>query len=164
MSVRFEDIEIGTPMSRLTKGPMSPAHIVRWSAAMENWHRIHYDHPFATQHDKLPDILINGSWKQHVLVQLMKDGLGTDGWLWKINFRYKAMDKVWDTLHGVAEPTEKRIIDGLGFVRCNVQLINQRDEATTVGTAIGVLPLKDGRPVPAPFSPKPEYHAFSLAD
>jgi hydroxyacyl-ACP dehydratase HTD2-like protein with hotdog domain len=25
--------------------------IVRWSAAVENWHRIHYDLPFATGHE-----------------------------------------------------------------------------------------------------------------
>lgn len=164
MPLRFEDIEIGKPIATLTKGPISPAHIMRWSAAMENWHRIHYDQPFAVHHDKLPDVLINGSWKQHVIVQLMKDGLGPDGWLWKISFRYKSMDKAWDTLVGVAEPLEKREIDGLGFVRCRVQLINQSGNVTTEGIAVGVVPLQEGRPVPSPFVPVPAYDVFSLAD
>jgi hypothetical protein len=160
MPVCFEDIELGKPLGNLTKGPISPAHIMRWSSAMENWHRIHYDQPFATGHDKLPDVLINGSWKQHVLVQLMKDCLGPDGWLWKIEFRYKAMDVAWDTLHGTAQPVERRVIDDLGFLRCQIQLVNQRDEATTVGSAIGVLPLRGGKKVPYPFVPKPEYREF----
>lgn len=164
MALCFEDVEIGTTLCSVTKGPMSPAHIMRWSAAMENWHRIHYDQPFATGHDKLPDILINGSWKQHVLVQVMKDGLGPDGWLWKISFRYKSMDVVWDKLTAVAEVLDKREADGLGFVRCGVQLINQHGKATTDGIAIGVLPLKGGRPVPSPFQPKDEHHVFALAE
>jgi acyl dehydratase len=160
----FEDIQVGTPIGRLTKGPMSPAHIMRWSSAMENWHRIHYDRPFATEHDKLPDVLVNGSWKQHVLVQLMKDSLGPDGWLWRIKFRYTAMDVAWDTLHGLAEPIEKRVIGGLGFVLCKIALSNQREQVTTVGTAIGVLPLRGGPAVPYPFVPTPEQQAFRLPD
>jgi hydroxyacyl-ACP dehydratase HTD2-like protein with hotdog domain len=87
----FDDVEIGQDIQSLVKGPMTTAHIMRWSAAMENWHRIHYDWRFATQHDGLPDVLVNGSWKQHVLVQLLKDGFGRTGWLWRLRFRYRAI-------------------------------------------------------------------------
>ena len=88
-TLHFEDVQIGTELGSLDKGTITTAHIMRWSAAVENFHRIHYDHRFATGHDKLPDVLINGSWKQHVLVQLVKDALGPAGWLWKIKFRYR---------------------------------------------------------------------------
>jgi acyl dehydratase len=161
MALCFDDFAVGTVLPGLKKGPMSPAHIMRWSAAMENWHRIHYDHRFATEHDKLPDILVNGSWKQHVLVQLMKDGLGPDGWLWKIQFRYKMMDVAWDTLFGRAEVIDRRAIDGLGFVQCRISLLNQRDQVSTAGFAVGVVPLKGGREVPYPFVAKPEYDVFT---
>ncbi len=161
VAVYFEDLPTGTQLPPLSKGPMSPAHIMRWSAAVENFHRIHYDHGFATEHDKLPDILVNGSWKQHVLVQLMKDGLGRDGWLWKIQFRYKMMDVAWDTLHARAEVLDRREIDGLGFVQCRIQLLNQRDQVSTAGHAIGVVPLQGGRPVPYPFVARPEYDVFA---
>jgi hypothetical protein len=70
------------------------------------------------------------------------------------------MDVAWDTLHGTAQPVERRVIDDLGFLRCQIQLVNQRDEATTVGSAIGVLPLRGGKKVPYPFVPKPEYREF----
>ena len=98
MAMRWDDVAVGARVGELDKGPITTAHIMRWSAAVENWHRIHYDHRFATGHDKLPDVLINGSWKQHVLVQLAKDALGPDGWLWKIKFRYKKMDVAGDTI------------------------------------------------------------------
>ena len=161
MAVCFEDLTVGARLPSLTKGPMSPVHIMRWSAAVENFHRIHYDHRFATEHDKLPDVLVNGSWKQHVLVQLMKDGLGRDGWLWRIQFRYKLMDVAWDTLRAEAEVIDRRELDGLGFVQCRIQLLNQRDQVSTAGSAIGVVPLRGGRSVPYPFVAKPEYDVFA---
>jgi acyl dehydratase len=159
----YDDLSPGQELAHLDKGPITPAHIMRWSAAIENWHRIHYDQTFAKEHDKLPDILINGSWKQHVLVQLMKDGLGPDGWLWKIQFRYKRMDIAWDVLRGRAEVVEKREADGLGFVACRIALVNQRDEVSTAGTAVGVIPINGGRKVPYPFVPKPDYPAFAIS-
>lgn len=163
MTRHYEDVSPGQELAALSKGPISPAHIMRWSASVENWHRIHYDQGFAKDHDKLPDVLINGSWKQHVLVQLMKDGLGPEGWLWKIQFRYKRMDISWDTLKGRAEVVDKREADGLGFVACRIVLLNQRDEVSTAGTAVGVLPLKGGRRVPYPFVAKADYPVFDLS-
>ena len=69
----FEDVSQGMELPFLEKGPLGPIHLFRWSAAMENWHRIHYDRQFAVEHDKLQDLLINGSLKQQFLVQLVKD-------------------------------------------------------------------------------------------
>ncbi len=158
----YEDIPLHQPLLRLTKGPMSTAHIMRWSAAMENWHRIHYDHHFATGHDKLPDVLVNGSWKQHVLVQLMKDALGRESWLWRIRFRYQKMDVAGDTVVAEATAIAKQEIDGLGFVTCRVVLRDQNNNVSTAGAAIGVIALRDGPKVPYPFVVKPDYAAMEL--
>ena len=90
--MNFEDVAVGTEVTSIVRGPMSPIHLMRWSAAIENWHRIHYDWRFATNHDGLPDVLINGSWKQHLLVQLMRGWLGSEGWLWQLSYQFRKMD------------------------------------------------------------------------
>jgi acyl dehydratase len=162
MTTRYDDLAAGAIAGTLDKGTLTTAHIMRWSAAVENWHRIHYDYRFATGHDKLPDVLINGSWKQHVLVQLVKDALGPAGWLWKIRFRYRKMDIAGDAIRGRADVVGKTEIDGLGFVSLRIVLTNQRDEVSTAGYAIGVLPLEGGAPVPYPFVAKPAYDAVQL--
>ena len=162
MTSRWNDLAIGARAGELDKGRISTSHIMRWSAAVENWHRIHYDWRFATGHDKLPDVLINGSWKQHVLVQLAKDALGADGWLWKIKFRYKKMDVAGDSIRASADVVDKQEIDGLGFVTLRIVLTNQNGDVSTAGFAIGVLPLPGGRSVPYPFQPKPEYDAIRM--
>ena len=75
----YEDVELGSELPRLEKGPLTTAHLMRWSAAMENWHKIHYDKPFALGHEKLPGLLINGSLKQQFMLQLLKDWAGPGG-------------------------------------------------------------------------------------
>ncbi len=151
--IRFEDVELGTDIPALSKGPLTTAHIVRWSAAMENWHRLHYDYRYATEHDKLPDVLVNGSWKQHVLVQLLKDWVGPGGWTWKIGFQFRAMDLPGDTITAWGRPVRKYEADGLGFVELEIGLRNARGVESTKGTATVVLPMRGGRAVPYPFVP-----------
>lgn len=160
----YEDVVVGQALHTLKKGPMSTAHIMRWSAAIENWHRIHYDRRFATAQDGLPDVLVNGSWKQHVLVQLMKDGLGPGGWLWKIRFRYLAPDIAGDTITARADVVRKQEVGGFGFITCSVTLANERSGVSTAGVAIGVLPLKKGPPVPYPFPKHAEFDAIALPE
>jgi acyl dehydratase len=111
----FDDIEIGQDIPKVEKGPLTPMHLVRWSAAMENWHRIHYDREFATGHDRLPDLLVNGSFKQQFIVQLLKDWAGPAGWVWKAGFQFRAMNQVGETLRvwarhrqGAARPLRRR--------------------------------------------------------
>jgi len=152
--VDFDRLEVGQTLATLDKGTITTAHIMRWSAAVENFHRIHYDQAFATGHDKLPNVLINGSWKQHILVQLAKDGLGPTGWLWRLKFRYKKMDVAGDALRALAQVVNKRAIGELGFVTLKVSLLNQGGDVSTAGHAIGVLPARAGANVSYPFEPQ----------
>jgi acyl dehydratase len=160
--ISWEQLSAGARIGELDKGRISTSHIMRWSAAVENWHRIHYDWRFATGHDKLPDVLINGSWKQHVLVQLVKDSLGPEGWLWKIRFRYKKMDVAGDSIRARAEVVDTQAVEGYGFVVLRVVLVNQNEEVSTAGHAIGVLPLAGGPPVPYPFEPRRAYDTVRM--
>src|SRR5262245_11419542 len=96
--VYFENVAVGYEIPTVSKGPMTTAHITRWSGAIENWHKIHFDWRYATEHDGLPDVLVNGSWKQHVLAQVLVDWVGESGWLWKMSFQYRGMNVPGDTL------------------------------------------------------------------
>ena len=152
----FEDINIGDDIPPIVKGPMSPAHLMRWSSAIENWHRIHYDEVFSKEHDGLPDRLVNGSWKQHVMVQLIKDWVGLGGWAWKIGFQFRGMDIVGDTVTAWGKVVDKRQVGDYGIVDCEIGLANQKGDNGTPGTATVVFPLRGGKPIPYPFVPPAE--------
>lgn len=147
----FEDLQVGDDITSLVRGPITTSHLMRWSAAIENWHRIHYDLPFATEHDKLPGLPINGTWKQHFLVQLMREWLTPAGWLWKIDFSFRKLDVAGSTLTAWGRITHLEVRDGLGYVTCEIGIRNQDGQESTPGTAIGVLPLQQGAAVPYPF-------------
>ena len=149
----FEDVEQGAEIPRVVKGPMSTAHIMRWSASMENWHRIHYDWRYATGHDKLPDVMVNGSWKQHTLIQLLTDWVGERGWLWKIGFQFRGMNVPGDLLTAWGQVTATELRGDYGVVRLTIGLRNDKGAEGTPGNATVVLPRRGGPAVPYPFDP-----------
>ena len=79
----FDDVSVGQQLPPLVIGPLTATHMFRWSAAIENWHRIHYDQSFAIYHEGLPSVLGQGSWKQSILPRYLKDLCLPDGWPWK---------------------------------------------------------------------------------
>ena len=152
-SVCYEDIEVGAEIPRLEKGPLTTAHLMRWSAAMENWHKIHYDLPFAVEHDKLPGLVINGSLKQQFVMQALKDWVGPDGWVWKASFQFRAMNIAGETLWVWARVTGKRDGPGYGLVDLELGIVNEDGKESTPGRATVAVRYRDGKPVPYPFVP-----------
>lgn len=147
----FDDVAAGEDLPRLTKGPLGEIHLFRWSAAMENWHRIHYDRRFAVEHDKLPDLLVNGSLKQQFLAQIVKDWAGREGWVWKLGFQFRAMNVVGETLHVWGKVKSTRRLQDYGLVFIDLGITNQDGKESTPGSATVALPLRGGPPVPYPF-------------
>lgn len=149
----YDDVAIGDELPRLRKGPLTTMHLMRWSAAMENWHRIHYDRTFAVEHDKLPDLLINGSFKQQFVVQLLKDWAGPGGWVWKVGFQFRAMNKVGEALEVWARVKGKREAAGCGLVAFELGIVNEHGAESTPGSAVVALPMRGGPALPYPFVP-----------
>jgi len=146
----FEQTAEGELIGPVTHGPMTVMHLVRWCAAMENWHRIHYDSDFCRDHEGLPGPLINGSWKQQALAQLLKEWAGPAGWVASLRFQFRGMDVVGDTLRVQARVTARKQRGDYGEVRCAVELTNGSGHVTTTGEATVILPLRSGPAVPYP--------------
>lgn len=149
--VFFEDVAAGDELPRLERGPLTTAHLMRWSAAFENWHKIHYDAPFATGHDKLPGLLVNGSLKQQFVIQLLKQWAGPTGWVWKASFQFRAMNLVNETLWVWAKVTGKRECPDFGLIDLEIGIVNGQGKESTPGKATVALPYRGGKPVPYPF-------------
>jgi len=157
----FEDVVLGEELPRLPKAPLTTMHLMRWSAAMENWHRIHYDQRFAIENDKLPGVLINGSLKQNFIVQALKDWAGLEGWLWKVSFQFRQMDVAGSSLYIWARVTEKTSVEqDFGLVKLELGVKNQDGRESTPGKAIVALPLRGGK-VPYPFVPPKQLEMVS---
>ncbi len=53
--IYYEDVDEGMELPKYIYHP-TPTHLFRWSAAIENFHRIHYDLDFGMNHDRNPSI------------------------------------------------------------------------------------------------------------
>jgi acyl dehydratase len=153
--IDFEDVAIGDPVGPLLKGPLTTPHLMRWSAAMENWHKIHYDKPFAVEHDKLPGLLVNGSLKQQFIVQLLKDWAGRSGWVWQVRFQFRAMNIVGESLSIWATVKGRREAADYGLVDLDLGIRNEKGLDSTPGSAVVALPYRGRAAVPYPFVPPP---------
>lgn len=149
--LHWEDVLEDQQLPDYCIGPITSTHIFRWSAAIENWHRIHYDKEFAVGHDKLPDVLMQGSWKQSIIPQYLKDWVLPEGWVWKASFQHRAMLVPGDLLTVWGRVIRKYETEDLGYVDLEVGIKNQADTESCPGFATVLLPFKDGRKVPYPF-------------
>ena len=150
--IYYEDIEEGTELPKYIYKP-TPTHLFRWSAAIENFHRIHYDLDFGLNHDKNPSILVHGSWKQSVVPQFLKDWTSPGGWPWKARFEHRAMLVPGDILIMWGRVIEKSVKSQMGLIELEIGMKTHDGVESMPGTATVVLPLRDGPPIPYPFIP-----------
>ena len=150
--IYWEDVVEGQKLPGYCLGPITTTHLFRWSAAIENWHRIHYDRDFAIRHDKLPNVLMQGSWKQSIIPQYLKNWVLPNGWVWKASFQHRAMLVPGDSLTVWGQVSRKYENQDLGFIELEVGIKNQSAVESCPGFATVLLPFKDGREVPYPFS------------
>ena len=155
-AVQYESVNVGDMLGPLPKGPLTSAHLMRWSAAMENWHKIHYDRQFATEHDKLPGILVNGTLKQQFIMQMLRVWAGPQGWVWKASFQFRAMNVENEVLRIWGRVRAKRKAETFGLVDVEIGILNEREKESTPGEAVIALPFRNGAAVPYPFVPPRE--------
>ncbi|CUR58474.1 conserved hypothetical protein [metagenome] len=155
----FEELEVGLVLPGLRRGPLTTAHLMRWSAAIENWHRIHYDHPYSTEVEHLPGLLVSGNWKQQLITETVAGWLQPEGWLAGISFEFRKMNRQGDLVTAWAEITALREWQGFGVVELAVGMLDQDGQESTPGKAVGVVPLAGGSEVPYPFDLSPELPA-----
>ncbi|OZF01378.1 acyl dehydratase [Rhodococcoides fascians] len=146
----FRQLGVGEELPHHTAGPITGVHLMRWSSAIENWHRIHYDLPFATEHEGLPGLLINGSWKQHFLLQMLRRWAGPGAWVSKVGFQFRSMDVAGATLTAWGRVTALEEKDGLGYADLEIGIRDQSGREGTLGSATVVFPAE--RDVPYPYA------------
>jgi len=146
----IDDVHVGLELPQLTRGPLSSMHLMRFSAAIENWHRIHYDHLFATAHDGLPDLVVSGSWKQHFVAQMVRQWAGDNGWLQSLGLQYRRVNVVGETLSAWGRVTAVRQLSEFGVVDLEVGIRNEEGDESSPGSAVVALPQSPGQALPRP--------------
>jgi hydroxyacyl-ACP dehydratase HTD2-like protein with hotdog domain len=117
------------------------ADLFMFSASAWLIHRIHYDLPFATDHDGHPGLLIHGPLQGVYLVQSAQRWLGREASLSSIRYRHHAPAYLGDTLTCGGSVTQVAA-DG-STVELELWLKNGADTTTTTGVAVFSLPATE---------------------
>lgn len=137
----------GTALPPLDKARWTPAHLVRWMAAQQNWDRIHFDQAFCRDVARLEQPVINGALKQHLIMQFLARAV-PGSWPWRVDYQFRGPDYVGQKLQVRGTAGASQRVDGRTLLEVDVQIANlDRDEATTRGRAVLILPEGDGPPV-----------------
>ncbi|MDO8473281.1 MAG: hypothetical protein Q7T05_05620 [Dehalococcoidia bacterium] len=151
--IRFEDIKEGAELPPKTLRLNVPI-IIRWCAATEIFvRRDHFDLGYVQKYTDLKDIVGGGVWATTYLMQQIKNWAGVDGWVWKMNAQTRSHMFPGDVLTTWGRVTGTSVKNGLGYVELEARLKLHDDVDAVTSTAVVVLPVAGGRPVPYPFQP-----------
>ncbi|MBI4312227.1 MAG: hypothetical protein HY681_10655 [Chloroflexi bacterium] len=150
--IYFEDIHPGDQIPPLGPQVWDTPDIVRFSSAVENYEHLHQDRKWAREHG-FPDTLINGPIKNSMLSIMLTNWIGPGGFLRKLTCRHAGMDVPMNALTATGVVRGCTVgSDGLGYVDCDVQVTNQKGVATCIGSAVAVLPRRNGPGIPLSFA------------
>jgi len=147
----WEDVQVGTEVTPLPKVATSQM-LVKWAGASGDFNPLHYDDSFAASQG-IGKPIVTGQLKRAWLVQLITDWIGEEGTLKKFSCHFRAVDYP-RTMKSMSEPNEgetwwckgkgtnKHVVDGKHYLRCNVWIENGKGEVTTTGRATVILPSR----------------------
>jgi acyl dehydratase len=168
---RWDDVHVGDALGPLLKGPLTPTAEIAFesffgiylvgnivAARLYDKHpalmipneqgvpeppqRVHWDNAFTQRLLGLPGAYDLGPERCAWLIQGMTDWIGDDGHLGRLEARYHKFNYMGDVTWVKGQVTDKFERDGKGWVRCDLQCVNHRNEVTATATAEAELPRR----------------------
>ncbi len=106
--------------------------------------RLHWDVEWANEVG-VPTTYDYGSIRECLLMNLITNWMGDDGWLWKLKCQHRKFVYTGDTYWVTGKVTAKRITDVGAEVDLEVWIENQRGTVVSPGSATVLLPTRDMR-------------------
>ena len=85
--IYYEDVEVGAELPTMTKKPTT-RQLVKWAGASQDWNELHYDKD-AAKKGGLPDVIVQGHLTSSFLAQLVTDWMGEEGFVKKMEVKWK---------------------------------------------------------------------------
>lgn len=144
MSLYFEDVAEAAELPALSKQP-TPVQLFRYSAAVWNSHRLHYDQPFAAAEGHA-GVLVQGPLHGAFLVQMVQEWAGPLARLRRLEFSNRRPAVAGQTLTCRGRVERKYEAGGQHLVECQVWEENEAGEVCARGRIVMQLPLRSPAP------------------
>jgi len=138
----FDDIEVGSEIIPLTKGPIAVMTMAKFAAMNGDFYPGHYDSKWAIEMDRLPAAIVHGMQVTTYLSQLLTDWIGPNGALRKFASQVRAQTFVGDSLTMKGRVTKKYTRDSENYLECEVWGEKQDGTVVIQGLATVTLPSR----------------------
>jgi len=130
---RFKSIKPGDLLPERQFKPDN-VQLFMYNSALWNAHRIHYDHPYATEVEGYPGLVIAGPLLGDWLTQSVIEWLGDDGKLVSIEYSNRKASYIGETLRSGGKVVSSE--QDSGTVELEMYIKNEADEVITPGVAV----------------------------
>ncbi len=119
---------------------LSETKMVQQVSGSQDFYAVHHDREFARAGGH-PDIFFNTGFTRAALGRLLTDYAGADGWVRKLTFAMRRMNRPGDTLRVRGKVTKKYMAtDGSPCVDIDLWIENDREGIATPASATVMLP------------------------
>lgn len=132
-------IQIGEVLPERSHRP-DTVQLFMYNASIWNPHRIHYDHPYTTEVEGHPGIVIDGPLQGDWLSQLVLEWIGDEAHLVRFGYSNRRASYLGETLRATGRVVA--VDREAGEVRLELGIINESDECITPGDALVRFPVK----------------------
>jgi acyl dehydratase len=145
----WEDVEIGMeipPYQRV----VTLMELNRFAGANDEFVLIHMDRDYSQNVSRLPDVIVMGNLKYAYLANMITNWIGEGGTLKRLNTQFRGMDvpgpalSTKPTMICKGRVTAKYIKGADHYLECEVSTETSEGQITTLGSAIIILPSRDG--------------------
>ena len=121
---------------------LTETKIVEQVSGSQDFYAVHHDRDFARAGGH-PDIFVNTGFTRAALSRLVTDYAGVDGWVRRLSYEMRRMNRPGDTMRLRGKVTRKYVgDDGAHLVDLEIRVENDREGVATPGTATVELPSR----------------------
>ena len=121
---------------------LSETKMVEQVSGSQDFYPVHHDREFARGGGH-PDVFFNTGFTRAALGRLLSDYAGTEGWVRKLEYSMRKMNRPGVTLKVRGKVTRRYVDDdGNGLVDLDIWLENEKEGVTTPGSATVMLPRR----------------------
>ncbi|MGH2588756.1 MAG: MaoC/PaaZ C-terminal domain-containing protein [Dehalococcoidia bacterium] len=122
---------------------LSETKIAEQVSGSQDFYPVHHDREFARAGGH-PDIFVNTGFTRAALSRLLTDYVGTDGWVRRLSYEMRRMNRPGDTMQLRGRVAKKYVADdGDRCVDVELWVQNEREGVTTPATATVMLPARE---------------------
>jgi len=141
VNVYFDDVQVGDELPAWSR-KTDFMHWNRYAAVNDEFVPFHMDDEAGRAAKNEAGAFGMGNLRYAYLANALRDWIGDEATVREIGCQYRAINQKHDVLTVTGKVVGKGVVDGENQVRLEVNVVNQKGEATCPGHAVVVLPSR----------------------